>query len=251
MNPKKWMVQNPTPTMALGILLFALCYLFRTGFMDPSQTVWSSDYIMSLHRDIATAAKTLAPMQWNPTYFLGYISEKMVYVNWPLLAVFPVGVSMWLNIYLHFLLAGCGAWFCARQFGIGKWGAALAAIGFGLTPNIVSLLHAGHVYKIQSLPWIPWIFGFYFAAWQKGSWKGFVAAAMCYALAFQGGEPQVPFYAGLYLMALTLILLVQDIRTKTPPRQLTKKIGFAIGCALLTVLLSFQTLANFANFKSH
>ncbi len=250
MNLKKWPAKNPELTIALGILLATLCYLFKTGFSDPSQTVWSSDYTMSLHRDIVTSARHLAPLQWNLTYFLGYVGENMFYANWPILALFPVGVSMWLNVLIHFLIAGCGAYFCSRQMGIGKYGAALAAVGMGLTSHIVSLTSQGHIYKIQSLPWLPWVFGFYLAAWQKGCWKRFAAAAMCFALAFQGGEPQVPYYAGLYLALLTLILLIQDLRTKTSAKAVAKKTGFAMGCAALTLLLSFQTLANFANFSS-
>lgn len=246
----KYIIKNhPQALLGFLVLFITLTCIFHAGFVNPSQTIWTTDYKLALHRNYSEMAQSFQPQAWDATYFLGGITDALIYPNWPMISMLPVGVSMWMNVMLHFMIAGAGAWMLCRKLDIGPWGAALATVGFGLTSHMLSFTHAGHIYKIQSLPWIPWVFAYYISGWKQGGYKNFIAAAMFYALSFQGGEPQVPFYAGLLLALFTPILLIQKLRAGSSGKEIGKMVGFSALCALLTVLLALQCLSKFAQVK--
>lgn len=250
MKLKSFFREQPQAVLGFLVLFIALANIFHTGFSDSSQTIWSTDYKLALHRNYSEMAQSFQPQAWDATYFLGGITDALIYPNWPLIGILPVGLSMWLNVMLHFMIAGIGAWVLCRKMQIGNWGAALATVGFGLTSHLLSLTHAGHIYKIQSLPWIPWVFAYYYAGWKQGSYKSFIASAMFFALSFQGGEPQVPFYSGLFLALFTPLLLTQKLREGASMKQVGTLFSLSALCAILTVLLALQCLSKYADVKS-
>lgn len=226
----------------------AVC-LFAPGFEDGNYTLWFADGNLGQHRTIVDAAKSLGGFIWHQTFFLGDGSPagSLFYLNWPLLAVLPMGLSMWLNIFCHILLAAAGAWFCARAMGIGHSGAAFSGIAFGLTSHFVTLMGAGHLGKLQCIPWLPWTLGFFWKAWETGHLRYFLLTAVFYSPMWLSGEPQLPYYLGMYMALLSIYFTIQKSRERKPFYVKTLFKNFALSglCLLIIIILSWQGIFTF------
>lgn len=219
--------------------------------MDDSFIPWAADHGMSPHRAVVEAARGGGGFFWDQTYYLGNgrPNGALLYPNWPILAALPLSMSFTVNIVLHLLWAGAGAWFCARVMGVSRWGAALAAVAFGLSSHTISLLYPGHVAKIQAIVWIPWTIGFFWKAWQSGKPRDFVLAAICFAPAMQSGEPQIPLYLGFYLPLIALFGMFQSWKGRERgPATIGLRLALSAACAILTLLLAFQSVSTYAGW---
>jgi len=207
---------------------------------------------MPPHRTIVEAVRAWGGFFWNPTYYLGGGSSNgaRLYPNWPVLAVLPLGMSFTVDIMLHLLWAGAGAWFCARVFGVSRWGAAISAVALGLSSHTISLLYPGHISKIQAIVWIPWAVGFFWKAWQSGRPRHFALAALFFAPALQSGEPQIPLYLGLYLPLVAVFgaYALWQGESESRQRELGKRLAMSLACAFLTLLLAFQAVSIYAGW---
>ena len=245
----RWLMAHTEWVVASACIAAAILYLFHPGLGDSTMTVWSSDYGMAQHTGLSESARVLGPSSWNQVFYLGGGGAgPLVYPNWPLIAILPVGTSMWMNVAIHMLWAGVGAWYCARQIGVGRWGAALTGIAFGLTSHLVSLLYPGHIQKIQAIPWIPWTFAFFWRGWQIGKVRDFLLAAMCLAVSFQSGEPQVPLYLGLCLVLVVAQFMLRTIvqRKRGWAVCISNRLLLSAACAIAALCLSWQSVSKFA-----
>lgn len=239
-----------TPSLlALLLVTAALAVLFADSLRKADHTVWSADYSLAQHRGATEGARIGGSAAWGQYHYLGAGSSgTLIYPHWPILALLPVATSMWVSIALHMLWAGIGAWYCSRQMGVGPWGAALAGVAFGLTTHIVSLLYPGHVQKIQCIPWIPWTLACFWKACSQLKLRDFILTAMCLAVAFQSGEPQLPYYLGLCMAAIAILATLDTWFGREPDRYalIFKRAGLSVLCILLTLLLGAQSISRFA-----
>ena len=188
---------------------------------------------------------------WNSTYYLGggRSDGALLYPNWPILAFLPMSLSFTVNIIVHLLWAGAGAWFCARVFGVSRWGSALSVVAFGLATHAISLIYPGHIAKIQAIVWIPWTIGFFWRAWQSGKPREFALAAICFAPAMQSGEPQIPLYLGFYLPLIVIFGTFHLWKERElGPATLGTRLALSAACAVLTLLLAFQSVSTYAGW---
>ncbi len=261
--PEEQMVTTPAKQLSpskfcfrafLILTLLALCYLFFPALNDGSQTLWFSDGNMLQQESTVSGIRSFGTASWSQMFFLGNGNPMgaVFYPNWPLLAIFPLGVSLWLNIFLHIFLAAIGGWFCAKSLGIGPRGAAFSGIAFGLTSHFITLMGAGHIGKLQCIPWIPWTFGFFWLAWTTGRMRYFLLTALFYAPMWLSGEPQIPYYLGLYMFLMCLYYTALTIKTKplSCVKTISNNIILSVLCLLTTILLSWQGISGFANLST-
>lgn len=106
--------------------------------------------------------------------------------------------------WLRIAAAGLGAYLLARTLGLGREGAALAAVTFGGSGFVVLWLNhsLGHV-----APLLPWVL---LGVERSRSARGFVGCALALALAIYGGHPETAFYVGAAAGVWSLALLRSD-----------------------------------------
>src|SRR5262249_26557258 len=109
------------------------------------------------------------------------------------------------------VLAGCGACLYARSQGLGAAGSLVAGLGYMFAGKwMLHLLGAGH-HTFAPIAWLPLVVylleqairraaaGEVVLALLRAAWAGALFAVLCL-----GGQPQLSFYAGLFLALWTL-----------------------------------------------
>lgn len=142
---------------------------------------------------------------WDPHQFSGspYWSNGSGAPLFPLhllFAVLPLQLGLVLLPWLRLVIGGCGAWLLARELGVGRPSALLAALIFPLSGMITSFLlfPMGNCHAL-----VPWVFlAVERLADGRGSWIGLALAG---GLQLLGGHPETPVFtallAGVYLLA--------------------------------------------------
>jgi len=189
---------------------------------------------------------------WCP-YSLGgmpFVHDPQVGAFYPahwLLLLAPLdalGAVLSWSIVLHLWLAGCGTYACARQQGLERTPALVAAIGFAFAGKwLLHLLAAGH-YTTIGLAWLPWALLCLDRAIRRCSLLWATGAGVCYALLVLGTQPQWAFYAGIFLVLSTLApredcgLRIANCGLKPAIRNLSGRLALGIWAALVALALS-------------
>jgi len=249
--------KNPSPKVCLFLCLstaiFISLILFWPAISNPNKTLWFSDGNIVQHRNIVNAITDIGGFGYSRGNWLGnYNTTGMqFYPNWPLIAFLPVGLGMWLNIFLHIIWATAGGWYCARQLGVSRRGAIIAGIAFGLNGHFLSLMGAGHLGKLQCIPWIPWGFGLFWQGWKSGKFRYFIGASICYAAMWQSGEPPLAYFLGMFLGCLTLVRTITGISRpkQSCPRLATwRRTAFSALFVIITIPLAWQSITKNIDF---
>lgn len=142
---------------------------------------------------------------WDPHQFSGspYWSNGSGAPLFPLhlfFAALPLQLGLVLLPWLRLVIGGCGAWLLARELGVSRPSALLAALIFPLSGMITSFLlfPMGNCHAL-----VPWVFlAVERLANGRGSW---IALALAGGLQLLGGHPETPVFtallAGVYLLA--------------------------------------------------
>ncbi|HEX3557223.1 MAG TPA: YfhO family protein [Thermoanaerobaculia bacterium] len=142
---------------------------------------------------------------WDPHQFSGspYWSNGSGAPLFPLhllFAALPLQLGFVLLPWLRLVTGGCGAWRLARELGLGRPAALLAALVFPLSGMITSFLlfPMGNAHAL--VPWV--LLAVERLANGRGSWTGLALAG---GLQLLGGHPETPVFtallAGVYLLA--------------------------------------------------
>ena len=142
---------------------------------------------------------------WDPHQFSGspYWSNGSGAPLFPLhllFAVLPLQLGLVLLPWLRIVIGGCGAWLLARELGVSRPAALLAALIFPLSGMITSFLlfPMGNCHAL--VPWV--LLAVERLANGRGSWIGLAVAG---GLQLLGGHPETPVFtallAGVYLLA--------------------------------------------------
>ncbi|HKI33329.1 MAG TPA: hypothetical protein VKA46_15860 [Gemmataceae bacterium] len=149
---------------------------------------------------------------WCPYSFAGspFVHDPQVGMfyppHWPLLLLSEesVGAALSWLIVLHVIVAGWGAYACARARGLDVAAALVAGCGFMLAGKwMLHLLAAGHTITV-GLAWLPWVLLLLEGAIRRRSFLRATAAGAVFGLMVLGTHPQWTFYAGLFLVLWTL-----------------------------------------------
>lgn len=122
-------------------------------------------------------------------------------------ALFDRGFA-WLA-WLRVAAAALGAHLLARALGLGRAGAALAAVGYALSGSVVPWLGFGPGHVAPLLPWV--LFGLEGLRGERRA-RSFLGTVLAFALAILGGHPATAFFVGLCAGAFALALVVEERR---------------------------------------
>lgn len=108
---------------------------------------------------------------------------------------FPASIA-WLAV-LSLLWGGVGTFFFCRLIGIGRFGSFAAGLLFALCTENSSLLNAGHIQKIETIAWFPWILLFLEKSLRSGRPFHYAMTACLLGIQFFNMHWQISFYSCL------------------------------------------------------
>ncbi len=155
----------PLILAALALLFFGDLVLHPTQVLYSDHSDLFAEHLPAKRFLVRSWQETGELPLWCPHIFAGspfvhYPQVAMFYPpHWPLLLLPEnyVGAGLSWLIVLHVILAGWGAYACARSQGLGQPAALVAGCGFMLAGKwMLHLLAAGHYITI-GLAWLPWV----------------------------------------------------------------------------------------------
>lgn len=188
----------------LLIAVIPILLLYRILFLG--ELIRASDITSQYYWGIINYGKSWFPTPWSDSWAshvnfgtdgtVGYATYLLPYRLLTYI-IFPLPVNIGWEIVIHLIFAGVGTFLYCRVIGLSRFSSFLAAIFFILSSEVITLINAGHVGKINTIAWTPWVF----LALEKGieERKPFYFLLTGGALAFQFLENhwQIAFYTCL------------------------------------------------------
>lgn len=107
----------------------------------------------------------------------------------------PASIA-WLAV-LSLIWGGVGTYLYCRLIGLGCKGALAAGLLFALCTENASLINAGHIQKIETISWFPWVILFFEKSLRSGRFFHYAMTALMLALQFFNMHWQISFYSCL------------------------------------------------------
>lgn len=203
----------------LGLLFFAELALHPSSILYSDHSDLVTQYVPNKRLLVSSWRGDGEVPLWNPYLFGGtpFVHDPQVTAFYPpelplyLLPEEHLGAAMsWLLVF-HVIVAGCGTYAYARSQGLGPTASLVASLGYMFAGKwLLHLLGGGH-YTFAPLAWLPLVLLLLEQAVRRAG-RGELAAALLratgagalFGVAVLGSQPQLPFYAGLFLGLWTL-----------------------------------------------
>jgi hypothetical protein len=149
------------------------------------------------------------------------------------------------TIVLNFFFGACGLFLYCRTIGCSRLAAFFAALVFALSPEMASLINAGHVMKIVTISFAPWAFFCLEKGFLSRRIFWFMATAIVLTIQFFASHWQITYYTCLCIGIYALIRSVAILRSER--ERSAFPLPRLVFCNLV-VLLFFLTSVSMALF---
>ncbi len=129
----------------------------------------------------------------------GWVAQQFLILKTLLFWLIPPPASVAWFMVLNLIFGAVGAYFCCRLIGASRVASLAGGLLFALAPENASLINAGHVLKIATICFAPWVFYCYERAVQSRRLFWFMTTGMVLAFQFFHGHWQIAFYTCLAL----------------------------------------------------
>jgi Bacterial membrane protein YfhO len=156
---------------------------------------------------------------WNPNENCGTAAyadpTASLWYPGKLVFTLPLDFSLNFKLYIvgHVVLCAWAAYWLARKWGAGRYGAALAALSYSCGGNVV-FQHCNIVYLVGAA-WLPVAAGLVDEVLREGRFNSAVWLSVVLALMVLGGDPQMAYHVlligGLYALLLALGKRERDV----------------------------------------
>jgi hypothetical protein len=186
----------------------------------------------------ATGEETL----WTNSMFCGmpaymisvsYSGNLLRYVN-NFLEVAPRPASF---IFITFL----GFYILLLVLGVNPWLSIVGAFAYGLSSYFFIIIGAGHNAKIHAISYVAPMLAGMILAFRGKLWSGFALFALFFGLNLYTGHPQITYYAGFIMVALTIVYFYNAFKEKLLG-QFAKALGVLAIAGLLALGANFSKL---------
>lgn len=181
---------------------------------------------------------------WNPTVLTGTpnLPDGQIGLFYPptlLFLLLPLAQAFGFYAFLHVILAGAGAYCCARQLKLGIWPALLAAACYMFNGYFLTWLYfPHHTGAVAILPWCFWAIE---RAARRASWGGWALAGVIFALPLLSHlQLALYIYLGMGGYALARALQAREWRLRW-----RIVAGFSLAVAAALALSAVQLLPAF------
>lgn len=182
----------------------------------------------------------------------GGMSSMQFLLHLPvILHVIPAPASVAWFMVLHLYFGAAGTYCCCRVVGASRLAAFFGGLIFALSPEIASLINAGHVMKIATISYAPWAFYFLERGFQSRRIIFFLTTAVVLAFQFFNTHWQIAFYTCLCVGAYGVFRLIGVVVAGNGGRKTELSRLLLMNVALLlffltTVSISLLPLANWS-----
>jgi len=257
-----------TKNYLLLALMFTLFVLMNADILFTGKIVRAPDIINEFYwgvREFRTlsfaklSTVNLTEGLWNMLVNSGFTTEggeqsyKLLLHHRLIFRLIPLPTSVAWFMVLHLFFGGVGTYLYCRVIGVGRWGALLGGLVFGLTAEHISLINAGHAQKIATISFAPLAFYLYEAGMQKKRIIWFLSSAVVLAFQFFNYHWQIAFYTCLSIGIYGLLRLAGEAWADRGESDSGKRFAklFGMNLALLvffltTVSMSLMPLANWS-----
>lgn len=245
--------------------LLGLLILFYSRILFTDKIIRAPDIIAEFYwgiKDMGSLSfRQLFPASlqasWSPYVNSGYSVEggdiSLSFLLWKNLVFWaiPAPASVAWFIVLQLFFGGAGTYLCCRVIGASRLASFAGGMIFALSPEIASLINAGHVMKIATISYAPWAFYFLERGFQSRRPIFFLTTALVLAFQFFNTHWQVAFYTCLCVGAygvfrLIGIALAKKDDAKSPLLRLLGLNVALLAFFLATVSISLLPLANWS-----
>jgi hypothetical protein len=165
--------------------------------------------------------------------------------------LFPAPACVAWTIVLNFFFGACGVYCYCRAIACSRFASFFAALVFGLSPEMASLINAGHVMKIATIAYAPWAFFCLEKGFLRRRLFWFMATAFVLAFQFFTSHWQVAYYTCLSVGVYGIIRVIGILSSKEGRAEFTvpRLLGYnlvLLAFFLSTVSMSLFPLANWS-----
>jgi len=129
----------------------------------------------------------------------GWVAQQFLILKSALFWLIPPPASVAWFMVLNLIFGGAGAYFCCRLIGASRIASMAGGLIFAVAPENATLMNAGHVLKIATICFAPWVFYCYERAIQSRRLFWFLLTSMVLAFQFFHGHWQIAYYTCLAL----------------------------------------------------
>jgi hypothetical protein len=174
--------------------------------------------------------------QYGGEPFLANLQHAVLYPGNLPFWVLPTSTAMEVTAALHIALAGTFMWaYCRLGLRTSRWGAALAALAFGL--GSVTLAHIILLNQLQVIAWMPLVLLFGHLALERGRLRWVVLTGVAAGLQLLAGHPEEWVYTMFALATYGLAWTLAAAPRAWPGRALAA--GLRLGGAMVALGLLF------------
>jgi len=258
------MTDRKKDILLLGALLCVLI-LFFSKILFTNQIVRAPDIINEFYWGVKGYGKmgflelfkVSLKATWDPyinsglTVEGGTASQAFLFFQRLVFWGIPAPANVAWYMVLHLFIGGAGVFCLCRAIGASRISAFLGALVFAVSPEIASLINAGHVMKIATISFAPWAFFSLEKGFQRRRLIWFLFTGLILAYQFFHTHWQIAYYTclciGAYGMARTFCILREE--APCGGREVAKLAGLNLAVLvffLSTVAISLAPLASWS-----
>jgi hypothetical protein len=234
----------------VGLILFFSKILFThqiirapdiiNEFYWGVRTIADKSFLGALHIDISKANWDIVINSGN-TDEGGSLSGQFLVLRNLVLWLFPAPASVAWLIVLQLFIGAAGTYCYCRLIGTGRMAALLGGLIFAIAPENASLINAGHVMKIATISFAPWVFYFFEKGFQTRRLFYFLATSFVLAYQFFNVHWQIAYYTCL---GVAIYGIMRSVGIIVSEKMIGKKEIFRlVGLNLVTMLFFLSTVA--------
>lgn len=161
---------------------------------------------------------------WNPYINSGHTNDggmasmQFLYPYRLVFGLIPAPASVAWFMVLHLFAGGAGLYCYCRLVGCTRWASLCGAVVFALCTEQVSLINAGHVMKIATIAYVPWVFYCLENGFRTQRWLPYLGAGLVLAFQFFNTHWQIAYYTCLGVAVYVVVRLMSGFATGEPRR---------------------------------
>jgi hypothetical protein len=180
----------------------------------------------------------------------GGVSAQFLFLRNLIFWLIPAPENVAWYMVFHLFIGAAGTYCCCRLIGAGRLASLLGGLIFALATENASLINAGHVMKIATISFAPWVFYFLEKGFKTRRVFYFLATALVLAFQFFHTHWQIAYYTclavGVYGVARSIGILREE---RGGNREFARLLGLNLTLLfffLSTVAISLVPLANWS-----
>ena len=191
--------------------------------------------------------------QWYPNLFSGMPSYGgYIYTSGDPTKYFRSNIlfNNGLKIWFYLSLSGIGMFVLMNMLGMSRSSALIGSAISALTPYTFGLINAGHLNKIFSMAYIPWVIAAAIYLIDRTTIKAILFLALATALQLWANHPQVAYYTWMVIGFYYVWMVGSSIKTISIKRSVYPLVGIVAGLILALFMVSDPYL-DIYKFQKH